>query len=61
METVGPERPGVVRLLEEEPTAAERYAHAARLLAIVQREAATTQRDGDGAHAGSRISRRARS
>jgi hypothetical protein len=28
---------GVVRLLEEEPTQAERYAHAAELLAILQR------------------------
>jgi hypothetical protein len=31
------ERSGVVRLLEEEPTKAERYAHAAELLAILQR------------------------
>jgi hypothetical protein len=28
---------GVVRLLEKEPTKAERYAHAAELLAIIQR------------------------
>jgi hypothetical protein len=28
---------GVVRLLEKEPTKAERYAHAAGLLAIIQR------------------------
>src|ERR1700693_3979891 len=31
------EGPGVVRLLEKEPTKAERYAHAAQLLAIIQR------------------------
>lgn len=31
------EGPGVVRLLEKEPTKAERYAHAAELLAIIQR------------------------
>jgi hypothetical protein len=29
---------GVVRLLEKEPTKAERYAHAAELLAIIQRQ-----------------------
>jgi hypothetical protein len=37
---------GVVRLLEKEPTKAERYAHAAGLLAIIQRadaQAATQQ------------------
>ena len=28
---------GVVRLLEKEPTKVERYAHAAELLAIIQR------------------------
>jgi hypothetical protein len=31
---------GVVRLLEKEPTKAERYAHAAELLAIIQRAGA---------------------
>jgi hypothetical protein len=40
---------GVVRLLEKEPTKAERYAHAAELLAIIQRadaaRAATQQLD----------------
>jgi thiamine monophosphate synthase len=39
---------GVVRLLEKEPTKAERYAHAAELLAIIQRadaQAATQQLD----------------
>ena len=36
METLS-EGSGVVRLLEEEPTQAERYAHAAELLAILQR------------------------
>lgn len=36
METLS-EGPGVVRLLEKEPTKAERYAHAAELLAIIQR------------------------
>ena len=36
VETVS-EGSGVVRLLEEEPTKAERYAHAAELLAIIQR------------------------
>ncbi len=36
METVS-EGSGVVRLLEKEPTKAERYAHAAELLAIIQR------------------------
>lgn len=36
VETVS-EGSGVVRLLEEEPTKAERYAHAAELLAILQR------------------------
>ncbi len=30
---------GVVRLLEKEPTKAERYSHAAELLAIIQRGA----------------------
>jgi hypothetical protein len=29
----------VIRLLEKEPTAAERYAHAAELLAILERHA----------------------
>ncbi len=33
-------RPGVVRLLEKEPTKAERYGHAAALLAIVERRGA---------------------
>jgi hypothetical protein len=36
VETVS-EGSGVVRLLEKEPTKAERYAHAAELLAIIQR------------------------
>ena len=36
MET-GSEGSGVVRLLEKEPTTMERYAHAAELLAIIQR------------------------
>jgi hypothetical protein len=40
---------GVVRLLEKEPTKAERYGHAAALLAIIQRadaaRAATQQLD----------------
>jgi hypothetical protein len=36
VETVS-EGSGVVRLLEKEPTKAERYAHAAALLAIIQR------------------------
>ncbi len=36
METVS-EGSGVVRLLEKEPTKAERYSHAAELLAIIQR------------------------
>jgi hypothetical protein len=36
VETVS-EGSGVVRLLEKEPTEAERYAHAAELLAIIQR------------------------
>jgi hypothetical protein len=36
VETVS-EGSGVVRLLEKEPTKAERYAHAAGLLAIIQR------------------------
>jgi hypothetical protein len=31
------EASGVVRLLEKEPTKAERYAHAGELLAIIQR------------------------
>lgn len=47
METVS-EGSGVVRLLEKEPTKAERYAHAAGLLAIIQRadaQAATQQLD----------------
>jgi len=35
-ETVS-EGSGVVRLLEKEPTKSERYAHAAELLAIIQR------------------------
>jgi hypothetical protein len=48
VETVS-EGSGVVRLLEKEPTKAERYAHAAELLAIIQRadaaRAATQQLD----------------
>jgi hypothetical protein len=36
VETVS-EGSGVVRLLEKEPTKAERYAHAFELLAIIQR------------------------
>jgi hypothetical protein len=48
VETVS-EGSGVVRLLEKEPTEAERYAHAAELLAIIQRadaaRAATQQLD----------------
>jgi thiamine monophosphate synthase len=47
VETVS-EGSGVVRLLEKEPTKAERYAHAAELLAIIQRadaQAATQQLD----------------
>jgi hypothetical protein len=45
VETVS-EGSGVVRLLEKEPTKAERYAHAAELLAIIQRAdaARATQR-----------------
>jgi hypothetical protein len=37
MGSTSPAGPGVVRLLQEEPTPAERYAHAAALLAIVKR------------------------
>jgi hypothetical protein len=47
---------GVVRLLEQEPTKAERYAHAAELLAIIQRHAA---RAAQAAILGSVGSRRA--
>ena len=45
VETVS-EGSGIVRLLEKEPTKAERYAHAAELLAIIQRAdaARATQR-----------------
>jgi hypothetical protein len=47
VETVS-EGSGVVRLLEKEPTKAERYAHVAELLAIIQRadvQAAAQQLD----------------
>lgn len=33
-----PLAPGLVRLLEREPTAAERFGHAAALLRIIERE-----------------------
>ena len=36
-------RPGVVRLLEKEPTKVERYGHAAALLAIVERRGALSR------------------
>jgi hypothetical protein len=38
MESASLSGPGVVRLLQKEPTPTERYAHAAALLAIVARE-----------------------
>jgi hypothetical protein len=34
---------GLIRLLEKEPTKAERYAHAFELLAIIQRAALRTE------------------
>ena len=37
MDTTGVAGRGSLRLLEEEPTPAERYAHAAELLAIINR------------------------
>jgi hypothetical protein len=36
--TTGPDKPGWVRLLEKESTKAERYAHAAALMAILERQ-----------------------
>jgi hypothetical protein len=47
MEATSPTGPGVVRLLDKEPTLAERYAHAAALLAIVRRteQAAVTSKE----------------
>ena len=35
-------RPGVVRLLEKEPTAAERYAHASVLMALINKPSSPT-------------------
>lgn len=37
-------RPGVVRLLETEPTSAERYSHAAALLGLIERRSRTPGR-----------------
>jgi hypothetical protein len=36
--TSGPDKPGWVRLLGKEPTKAERYSHAAALMAILERQ-----------------------
>jgi hypothetical protein len=49
MESTSLAVPGVVRLLETEPTPAERYAHAAALLEIVKRteQAATMSQAAD--------------
>jgi hypothetical protein len=40
METTGLAGRGTLRLLDKEPTPAERYAHAAELLAIIKRDEA---------------------
>jgi hypothetical protein len=47
--------PGLVRLLQNEPTEAERYAHAFALLALVARiETAESDRSCTGSEAGAR-------
>ena len=45
METTGLAGRGSLRLLDEEPTPAERYAHAAELLAIIKRVEAEEQHE----------------
>jgi hypothetical protein len=46
MDTTGVAGHGNLRLLDEEPTPAERYAHAAELLAIIKRVDAEKEPEG---------------
>ena len=46
METTGLAGRGNLRLLDKEPTPAERYAHAAELLAIIKRVDAERELEG---------------